>query len=74
MSQPVFFDFQDGDKAVFINLADISRVEVKAGAVTVFMRNNDSFSIADKVEAKTLIEMLEAGRPDPRKNDFFGGD
>lgn len=74
MSQPIFFDFQDGDKTVFINLADISRVEVKDGGVTVFMRDNASFSIADKAEAKTLIGILEAGRPDPSRNEFFGGD
>jgi hypothetical protein len=72
--QPVFFDFQYSDKTVFINLADVSRVEVKDGGVTVFMRNNDSFSIADKTEAKNLIGILESGRPDPSRNDFFGGD
>lgn len=74
MSQPVFFDFQDGDKTVFVNLADISRVEVRGGAVAIFMRNDDSFDIPDKAEARKLIEILEAGRLDPSKNQFFGGD
>lgn len=59
MSRPVFFNCQVVSKTVFINLDDISRVEVEDGQVTIFLRGGWHVTVEDKTEARALLRLLE---------------
>lgn len=59
MERPIFFGCTDEGRYVFINLNDVSRVEVESGEATIYLRSGKTVPVADKNEARALIGILE---------------